>query len=139
MTEPREEYVTRDTDTVKDIDGHAWCPHGTILDLKTPALFILYSLSLSFRTKFNKRIKVSSGYRCEKCNEAAGGAKNSAHKRGEAFDVHYDNGSELYLILKHLLSNGVSIHRIGIGKTFVHFDIGSESDGYTQDIVWLYP
>jgi len=138
MTEPREEYVTRDMDTADDIDGSLHCEHGTLLDLKTPALFILYSLSRTYNKTHNKRLKVSSGYRCKECNARAGGAAKSAHLRGEAFDVHYDNGHECYTILKFLLSNGVSIHRLGVGGTFIHFDIGSADEGYIQDTVWTY-
>ena len=131
-------YVDDNVDGLKDLEGKLWCEHGDISKLSSPALYILYSLSNIWRKKFNKRLHINSGYRCPECNKAIGGALNSAHIRGIAFDVHYDNDSELFVILKHMLSNGISVTRMGIGKTYVHFDIGSDKDGYKQEITWLY-
>ena len=34
------------------------------------------------------RIIITSGFRCERLNEAVGGAKGSQHLRGEAADIH---------------------------------------------------
>jgi hypothetical protein len=40
-------------------------------------------------------MKVSSGYRCFRLNEAVGGVKNSQHLRGQATDVQYWEGGKM--------------------------------------------
>lgn len=39
------------------------------------------------RENYGKPIKVSSGYRCPRLNQAVGGSKTSQHMRGEAADL----------------------------------------------------
>lgn len=39
------------------------------------------------RAAYGKRVRVSSGFRCEKLNTAVKGAKTSVHKRGSAADL----------------------------------------------------
>ena len=39
------------------------------------------------REKWGKPIRVTSGYRCQKLNEAVGGVRNSQHLKGQAADI----------------------------------------------------
>ena len=52
---------------------------------------------------------VTSGFRCEKLNNAVGGAKNSQHKFGEAADFKatkpQDNG-KLYRLIQSMVNSG---------------------------------
>ena len=43
------------------------------------------------RDNFNEPIYISSGFRSEKLNKVLGGAKNSDHKFGRAFDINQNN------------------------------------------------
>ncbi|MGD9638367.1 MAG: D-Ala-D-Ala carboxypeptidase family metallohydrolase [Alphaproteobacteria bacterium] len=39
------------------------------------------------RNHYQRPVIIKSGYRCQKLNEAVGGAKNSQHTKGEAADI----------------------------------------------------
>lgn len=69
------------------------------------------------RDIIGKPLVINSGYRTESHNKAVGGAANSYHKYGRAFDVA---GADVDLMCKILKSIGVK----GIIKypTFVHMD-----------------
>ena len=70
---------------------------GTAIELgidNTPGKMEIESLKLlcenvlePLRRRYGAII-ISSGYRCEKLNEAVGGVENSQHMRGEAADIH---------------------------------------------------
>jgi len=78
------------------------------------------------RDKFNKPIKINSGYRCESHNKIIGGTKNSQHKKGLAADIVVKDKTpkEVYDFINKL-SNLNMIKQGGLGKynTFTHFDI----------------
>lgn len=58
------------------------------------------------RARFGKPVTVSSGFRCDKLNEAVGGSKKSQHKNGEAADCEaYDNRA-LFDTIKSMIDNG---------------------------------
>lgn len=42
------------------------------------------------RERYNKKILVTSGYRCPALNKAVGGKQNSQHVKGQAADLKYD-------------------------------------------------
>ena len=42
------------------------------------------------RVAMNEPVKISSGYRCEKLNDAVGGVYNSQHLKGQAADICID-------------------------------------------------
>lgn len=113
-------------DTLKlYIDEHSIieCPDGCGMQPTRNAVWFLLSLSREYYTKFNKKLRVTSGARCFAHNKAVGGVANSAHTKGLAFDVHYDNSKETYLILQHLYKMGVPRIGINFNQKFVHFDI----------------
>lgn len=99
------------------------CPDGCgMLPTKNAEWFLL-SLAREYYTKFNKKLRITSGARCFSNNAAVGGVANSAHTRGLAFDVHYDNSKETYMIVEHLYKMGVPRIGINFNSKFVHFDI----------------
>lgn len=42
----------------------------------------------------------------------------------------------MHLLIFKLLEKGVN--RFGIAKSWFHFDIGKQEDGYSQNVVWMY-
>lgn len=99
------------------------CADGCGFEATENAKWFLLSLAREYYTKFNKKMYVTSGARCYKHNADVGGVANSAHTRGLAFDVHYDNSRETYFIIGHLYKMGVPRIGINFSKSFVHFDI----------------
>ena len=77
-------------------------------------------------------ITVNSGFRCVPYNAKIGGVPGSAHTIGLAIDASCESGWQRLMLIRTLIANG--IHRIGIGKTFVHFDI----DETKPKSIWLY-
>ena len=67
-------------------------------------------------------LHVTSAARCPKHNANVGGAANSAHTRGLAFDIAAPANAQRYNILKALFS--MEIKRVGINfeRNFIHFD-----------------
>jgi len=76
---------------------------------------------------------VRSAMRCEAHNEAEGGSSDSSHLDGYAIDVDADNSRERFTIVGALIKAGFI--RIGIGRTFIHFDDDPTKDGR---VMWLY-
>lgn len=52
------------------------------------------------RGKFGRPLKVNSGFRCQRHNEAVGGKKNSSHLRGAAIDLSCEYLEDLDLLEK---------------------------------------
>lgn len=73
----------------------------------------------SIREHFGKPLLINSAYRTESYNRKVGGAKNSYHMKGMAFDIHI-SGVDLDSICKYAQSIGI----LGIIRynTFVHVD-----------------
>lgn len=93
-----------------------------------------------FREKLNKAREIAgipfvlnSAFRCAAHNAEVGGSETSSHLAGVAVDIKAEDSRTRYLILKGLFA--VGLHRIGIGKTFIHVD-----DDLTKPagVVWLY-
>lgn len=80
--------------------------------------FILAKLQ-KIRTHFGKPMHINSAYRTVSYNKSVGGAKNSYHTKGMAFDIVI-SGVDLDEICKFAQSIGV----LGIIRynTFVHLD-----------------
>lgn len=80
--------------------------------------FVITKLQ-AIRNHFGKPVKVNSAYRTPSYNKKVGGAKNSYHMKGMAFDI-YISGISLDEICKYAQSIGI----LGIIRynTFVHVD-----------------
>jgi len=111
------------------------CGCGCGYKPQSTVMWYLEMLARQYYVQFNKELYVTSGARCFKHNADVGGVANSAHTRGLAFDVHYDNSRECYAIIATLYKLGVK--RIGINfvKSFVHFDIDSS---LPQNVLFKY-
>lgn len=85
------------------------------------------------RDKFDKPIRINSGYRSEKHNTKVGGTPNSSHLRGLAVDIACNSSVDRYHLLNCLLD--VGFNRIGIAGSFIHVDIDPEK---AKDVIWTY-
>jgi uncharacterized protein YcbK (DUF882 family) len=66
-------------------------------------------------------VRITSGYRCPRLNDAVGGVKNSAHLQGLAADIAFNDEAHATLIIETLISVGAK--RIGLNAKFIHVDI----------------
>lgn len=76
---------------------------------------------------------VSSGSRCPKHNKAENGSPRSSHLIGLAVDVQVRDSRSRYLVMSVLQSLG--IQRIGVAKSFIHFDIDRNKP---NKVLWVY-
>lgn len=111
------------------------CSDGCGMVPTENALWFLLSLAREYSTKHDKKLLVTSGARCFAHNAEVGGVANSAHTKGLAFDVHYDNSAECFTIVKHLFDMGVPRIGINFAKSFVHFDIDTS---LPQNVLFKY-
>lgn len=82
------------------------------------------------RAKMDTPLKINSAYRCPSHNAAVSGKSNSLHLKGQALDVCISKFSaEQKRQFLDLVSQAFC--GIGIGKTFIHMDIGAEK-------LWVY-
>ena len=82
--------------------------------------------------------KINSGYRTQAYHNSLAKkgyktAKNSAHLRGFAADIHCPDSSTRFAILSALLKAG--FNRIGIANTFIHVDT---DPSLPEDVIWTY-
>lgn len=98
---------------------------------------ILDMLDLA-REKFDKPIKITSGFRTEAYNQdlKARGYKassKSSHLKGLAVDIHCNNSKDRFELVDILLD--VGFNRIGIANTFIHADIDEDKPSH---VIWTY-
>jgi uncharacterized protein YcbK (DUF882 family) len=75
-------------------------------------------------------LKISSGFRCEKHNRGLGGARESRHLLGVAFDVGTSRMTAKEKFL--LVQEGTKIFRgVGIYDKHVHLDVREEKALWT--------
>jgi zinc D-Ala-D-Ala carboxypeptidase len=68
-------------------------------------------------------LTINSGYRSPATNRFVGGAQNSFHMKGRAFDIHTDMvKAPLNDVLQAAIK--VGFHGFGFYKTFLHVDTG---------------
>ena len=90
------------------------------------------------REKYDKPIKITSGYRTQAYNDnlkARGykASKNSSHLKGLAVDIHCNNSKDRFVLVDILLD--VGFNRIGIANTFIHVDIDEDKPTH---LIWTY-
>lgn len=66
------------------------------------------------------KIKITSGYRCEKHNKEVGGVPNSKHMKGMACDITSDNLEKAYEIAQKLGFSYVKIDKL---KKYIHMEV----------------
>ena len=111
------------------IDRIPVCPHGGKEYISQDLVNSLERLE----SVLGHELTFSSGYRCEACNAAAGGVKNSAHMRGLAVDISASSSADRYHLIYSAIRQGFA--RIGIGRNFVHLDIDFS---LPMHVLWLY-
>lgn len=74
---------------------------------------------------------VTSGYRCEEHNKEVKGVENSAHTKGLAADIKYDDSSHKFMLIDAFIK--VGFKRIGIYETFIHVDLDTTKP---QKVIW---
>ena len=82
--------------------------------------------------------KVNSGYRTQAHHNSLTKrgfktAKNSAHLRGFAADIHAPDSRTRYAILQALIK--VGFNRIGVANTFIHVD---NDPSLPEEVIWTY-
>lgn len=75
-----------------------------------------------FRNRVNVPVKINSAYRSQSHNKKIGGAKNSYHTKGMAFDIALTNSLSREKIVDIARKSGFK--GIGHYNNFVHIDIG---------------
>lgn len=75
------------------------------------------------RISSNVQYVINSGCRCIQHNKHVGGKSDSAHLTGMAADIHYNNGFQMYNILKGLYLAGFKRIGINLQQQFIHVDI----------------
>lgn len=111
--------------TVKELSCHCGCGYR----ITDPDLIDKID---RIRDIVGQELIVSSPARCKAYNALIGGAPDSAHVRAKAIDFRCYDSNLRYKIVGAAYQ--VGIRRIEWGtKTWVHIDVGSESDGYAQD------
>lgn len=76
--------------------------------------------------------KVNCAYRSVEWDKARGRSGKSSHCKGLAMDIAAPTHSQRLILVSQLLALGV--RRIGIAKTFIHFDIDKDK----PSSMWLY-
>ena len=86
----------------------------------------LSSYLQQIRSHFGKPLRISSGYRCDKHNQAIGGAAGSRHTKGQAADVTMDgvDASELAKYAQQIGVKGIGLYGPEEGN-FIHIDTRS--------------
>jgi zinc D-Ala-D-Ala carboxypeptidase len=85
------------------------------------------------REKFDKPIKINSGYRTENHNANVGGTPSSSHIKGLAVDIACNNSKDRFAIIDICLDLG--INRIGVAGTFIHIDVDPDK---SPNVLWTY-
>lgn len=85
------------------------------------------------RETLGRSIVINSGLRCKSYNAKVGGVSDSQHVLGEAADLKVPGSRDRFKLVEAAYQAG--FRRIGVGKTFVHVDVGEHAD---QEVLWLY-
>lgn len=103
------------------------CCNQNLIDLR------VVDIHERVEAQLKRKLPVNSGYRCKKHNEELKASPTSSHTRGLADDIDCDDSPTRFLIIKFLISIGVT--RIGLARGFLHFDIDRQKD---QEVAWFY-
>lgn len=111
-------------------DTETSCKCGCGLSLEPVFLDILQAM----RKEYGAPLKVTSGARCPAYNaQVSETGLNGPHTLGLAADIAIASNLERYVLLGLALKRG--IHRIGLARSFMHFDI---SPNHPPNRIWLY-
>ena len=85
------------------------------------------------RLMYGKPMRINSGYRCKKANQAANSSETSSHLIGEAADIGCTNSKARDRLVVFLRTQ---FQRMGIHKQFIHVDISD--DKKVSPCLWVY-
>ena len=109
------------------------CPHCQ----KVVVDSVLVTLLEDLRVRLGFPLHINSGYRCPEYNRTLKDAvSDSAHTYGLAFDISCSDGDKRFRIVEGALAIGFK--RVGVGKSFVHLDTGSQQTGHPAPRIWTY-
>jgi len=94
------------------------CPCGCGLDMDVFAL-TMFDIA---RSESGIPFYINSGARCAEYNAKIGGKSNSAHIRGLAFDIRFDDDIHMLKIIVGLTKAGFNRIGINMAKKFIHAD-----------------
>lgn len=114
----------------KDVQPHEWnWPSFTPAEIacKGTGEILIHAPSLDklqmMRTALGVPFSPNSAYRSEAYNAKVGGAKNSMHRKGQAFDIPIKPGMSREDI--HRAAKAAGFTGFGDYNTFVHIDTGA--------------
>jgi uncharacterized protein YcbK (DUF882 family) len=87
------------------------------------------------RRKARIPLVINCAFRSREYDKKKGRTGNSAHTQGLAVDIRCNASENRFKIVKAALECGIT--RIGIGKTFIHIDMG-ERVGLPANVIWHY-
>lgn len=99
-------------------------------DMEQPFLNLMDAI----RAKAGIPLVINCAYRSRQYDLSKGRSGNSAHTRGLAVDFKCLNNQTRQKILKAVVECGVT--RYGIGRTFIHVDMGERCG--LNPAVWVY-
>ena len=85
------------------------------------------------REKFDKPIRINSGFRSEQHNKKVGGTESSSHLKGLAVDIACKKSRDRFELINIFLDLG--INRIGIANNFIHIDVDPNK---SPNVIWTY-
>ena len=100
--------------------GEVACSHCLKPGINPKAMDALQAV----RTALGRPLVINSAYRCPEHNRNVGGAKNSQHLWGNAFDISTRGMSELERLELMDAAKEAGFTGFGFYNTFLHVDIG---------------
>lgn len=137
------EFIKSDTADKKKIDN---TPTVKVIEnIEELCIKVLQPI----RDYWQEPIKISSGFRCKKLNDAVGGAKNSSHLYGAAADFSAKNkkdNKKLFDLIKIMMErNIIEVHQLIWEKgtkeypQWIHISINCDERPYRKNqILYLY-
>lgn len=89
-----------------------------------------------FEGHFGKKVIMSSGYRDQKHNQAAGGAENSYHTKCMAADFYIPGVDKRELIAFAMRTSSVGGLGCYPGRQFIHVDVRDRPRGYHRPVTF---
>ena len=87
------------------------------------------------RRKARIPLVINCAYRSREYDKKKGRSGNSAHTNGLAVDFRCNTSENRLKIVSAAIASGIT--RIGIGKNFIHIDMG-ERVGLPANVMWHY-
>lgn len=109
-------------------------PSSDIKDLHP----VLYSMLEDMEKDLGFELCIHSAYRSLEYDKSKGRSGDSCHCEKLAVDIHCMVNNVRFKLVRAAIK--VGFNRIGIGRTFIHLDIGAEysSKNKSSDVLWLY-